>query len=611
MDNTAPNFRAMTDEELRAWKPSPPAIPDFKNMTDAELKAWKPSNQVQVQPEAEQQPTGALGTASAASGNFIGGFPVVGPIIKGGAERAAASIRSMMHGSSYDDELKAVQGYAARTTEENPTTSTVAGIGGAVAGTVPMVMAAPAAFGAGAGNLATRSLASTFSGGVLGGADAAVRSGGDMDSIKMGAGIGAGLGFVGPSFAAGAGRGMAAATNWWRNGRAPGASVPGLNRGATNYAIKALGDPAKRAALRADIDKLGPEGMLADVSPEWMGFAGGAASRPGMRDQIVNPLVARDTAKNVRLRADLDKTLGSPVVPSQVDDALTASQRSLGQEYDAVFRNARAVDTTPLAHSLEGSAVNLRGSAQRATNEIRKMLNIRGTDVLDPNPGTLHEVRKAIDGMMATNVDPNTARVLAATRGQVDDILTRSVPGIKSVDAKFAELARQREALTRGQQVLDSGRTAPRPAEVAQEVSEGALPRGEMVGPSASPLRLRQGARAEIDRVVGTNANDPAAMQRLVKSEGDWNRDRLRSLFGKDRADDALNAIDRETAFYRTSGRVTAGSDTALRNRFGNFLDKTAEPPRIPTDTTITGASLRGAQKLGQALLGVNSEAKA
>jgi hypothetical protein len=189
--------------------------------------------------------------------------------------------------------------------------------------------------------------------------------------------------------------------------------------------------------------------------------------------------------------------------------------------------------------------------------------------------------------------------------------LARAVPGIKDVDAQFAELARQNTALTRGQQVLESGRTAPRPQEVAQEVAQGALPQGNQIGPSAVPLRLRQGARAEIDRVVGTNANDPAAMQRLVKAEGDWNRDRLRTVFGQKNADAALDAIDRETRFYRTSNRVTSGSDTAMANRFGDFLDEAARPATIPTDTTVAGALLRGGQKVGQKVLGSNAEARA
>jgi hypothetical protein len=240
------------------------------------------------------------------------------------------------------------------------------------------------------------------------------------------------------------------------------------------------------------------------------------------------------------------------------------------------------------------------------------MLNVAGeADALDPNPYTLFQTRQAIDGLLTGEANPQVIRVLNNARRQVDETLARAVPGIKDVDARYAELARQNTALGRGQQVLESGRTAPRPEELAQEVAQGALPQGNQVGPSAVPLRLRQGARAEIDRVVGTNSNDPAALQRLVKSEGDWNRDRLRTVFGQGNADTALNAIDRETAFYRTSNRVTSGSDTAMGNRFGDFLDQAATPSKVPVEANIAGLLLRGAQKAAQGVAGSNAEARA
>jgi len=171
-------------------------------------------------------------------------------------------------------------------------------------------------------------------------------------------------------------------------------------------------------------------------------------------------------------------------------------------------------------------------------------------------------------------------------------------------------LSRQSEGLTRGGQVLDSGRTAIRPEDLAAEMQQGALPQGAQVGPSGVPRQMQTGARAEIDRIAGTNANDAVALQRLVKGEGDWNRDKLRTLFGP-QADDALNAIDRETIFNRTANRVTGGSDTAMASRFGNFLDRAAEPPRIPTETTMFGATARGLQRGMQKMLGTNAEARA
>jgi hypothetical protein len=78
-------------------------------------------------------------------------------------------------------------------------------------------------------------------------------------------------------------------------------------------------------------------------------------------------------------------------------------------------------------------------------------------------------------------------------------------------------------------------------------------------------MRLRQGARAEIERIVGTNANDRVALQRLIKGEGDWNRERLATLFGQDRADRLIRVLDNERTFAETSHAVTKNSASAER----------------------------------------------
>jgi hypothetical protein len=76
------------------------------------------------------------------------------------------------------------------------------------------------------------------------------------------------------------------------------------------------------------------------------------------------------------------------------------------------------------------------------------MLNIPGTDQLDPHPGALLATRNAIDGMMANEANPQVIRQLTMARQAVDGELGKAVPGIKDVDAKFQELARQSDALT-------------------------------------------------------------------------------------------------------------------------------------------------------------------
>lgn len=311
---------------------------------------------------------------------------------------------------------------------------------------------------------------------------------------------------------------------------------------------------------------LGPDAVVADLGPGLQARAAAIATMPGSgQKSIVDALAARRAGANVRIAGDVDATIGRSPIPSRVQAEIKANQQALGPEYEAAFKDASAVDTSGLALDLDSMAVNLRGDAQKAVKRVRSMLSVDGNpEYLDPNPYTLFQTRQAIDGMLDGTTDGNAIRALAAARKQVDDMLAGAVPGIKEVDAKFAELARQSEALQTGQQSLESGRTAPRPEELQDQYTQGALPQGAMVGPSAVPLRLSQGARAEIDRIIGNNINDVTAMKRIVAGEGNWNRDRLVTAFGEEKAARLLDILEREAKYAATDQLALQGSRTQV-----------------------------------------------
>lgn len=525
-------------------------------------------------PAAPEQPgpdnSDALSKIRTASGGILEGIPVIGPMIRGGVERAAAATIAPFSDETYGQVLERIQQGTQAEKKANPILDTTSQIAGAVGGTIPMVMAAPAAFGAGSAPWYLRSVASGFTGSGLGAADAAVRSGGDLEAIKSGAAWGGGLGLAAPGIGAAVGTGTRMLAN--RFGPQAGSLAQRLfTRAAT--------DDNVASNLGPRLSELGPDALPMDLGPNLQRQAGALASQPGEAQEIVRRSVAaRDMGANARIQGAVDDTLGPPTALQKIEDQITRNMDTLGPQYEEVFRKARAVNTSRIAENLESKIVNLRGDAQKAAQKVRDMLNITGTSELDPSPYTLFQTRQAIDGMLATEANPKVIGVLTDARRAIDTQLTISVPGIKKIDARFAELARQRESLQRGQQTLDSGRTSPRPSELAREVQEGALPQGDMFGPSAVPLRLREGARAEIDRIIGTNANDRVALQRLIKGEGDWNRARLSTLFGKEKADKIIAVLDRERLFADTSQIVTRNSETRARLAASGEVAPTRQP---------------------------------
>lgn len=402
-------------------------------------------------------------------------------------------------------------------------------------------------------------------------------------------------------------------------------AVPAVQAMLPNARDAALSEIGKAAAadnltpeqMRARLQELGPEAMIADLGPNFQGQTGAIANIPGRGNEIVrSALNDRNAGANARLDASLEQ-LGPRVIPSQVDDALHAGQRTIGPQYDDVMQTATRVDTQPLADSLDALVVNTRGPEQQAVRNVRGYLNIPGTNELDPSPQALHATREAIDGLLKTEQNPNVIRQLTTARQEVDDVLVRSAPGIKDVDAQYSELARQREALTEGTRALDSGRTAPRPEELAGRLTEGAIPQGNMVGPSAVPLRLSQGARADIDRIVGTNRNDIVAMNNLIKGEGDWNRAKLVSLFGEERATQLLRVLENEKAYADTRNFATGNSLSANRLQYQKAYGGSGDRMSIPEYYgaggilgAIRGAGVKGVEKIASLLMGSRGEAR-
>jgi hypothetical protein len=509
---------------------------------------------------------GALNRINAATNATLA--PVIDPLLPDSYQKLDGGTWD----ERYEQALAIQDGKDQAFHNEHPYVDTGLNVAGGVAGTIPAIMAAPAAFGAGGGGLLLRSGISAATGGAMGGADAAVRSDGDLEQTGLGFGVGAGLGLIGPSVGKAVGAGARAVMDKYRSWNA--AKIANVNPNAFTFLRRALTDDGlDAAAVQQRMGDMGPDAMLADLGPNLQKQAGAIAATPGRGQEIVrSALDDRATGANPRINATIDDNFGPARIPSALDAEAAANQQAVDPAYRQAFAQARPYDVGPIASDLERQINVLRGDPQRALQRVRGMLNIHNSNVLDTNPVTMFNTRQAIDGLLKTEADPKVIAALTDVRQMIDDGLTRAVPQIKEADATFAELARQREAVGRGQQVLDSGRTAPRPQELAQEVQEGALPQGMQVGPSAVPLRLSQGARAEIERIVGTNANDIVAMNRLIKGEGDWNRSRLATLFGPEKADKVFKVLENERIFADTTNTVTRNSESAARIAAQNEL---------------------------------------
>jgi len=420
-----------------------------------------------------------------------------------------------------------------------------------------------------------------------------------IDNAMSGAGTGAAIGTAMPVIGAAAGGLYRAAT------AVGGRNIEGVNR-AGSAAMRAAAQ-ADEAGLRA-LPTMGPEAMLPDAGPSMLGLAQGAATSNGPgRSALVNALAQRDAGTGQRLASAVDGAIGPAPIPSRVETGIRASRRALSPQYEAALENARAVNTRPIADSIEAMIPDARGPVRTALEQVRSDLNIPGnTAQLDPSPRALLNVRHAIDDALE-GAPGNVKAALQGLRRSVDDELAAKVPGVKAVDARYAELARQSEGLERGQTIFDTSRAAAiRPAELADEIAAGAIPQGQMVGPSAVPMRVRQGARAELDRVVGTQVNDLNAMERTLGTPQDWNQQKAALVFGQEPVDQIVKAIRTNRTFRNSLQRIAQGSDTAARTESAKLLEA---GEGIKGDSTAVGLATMAFQRIARAMMGANSRA--
>lgn len=394
---------------------------------------------------------------------------------------------------------------------------------------------------------------------------------------------------------------------------APGAGVVG--EGAYRGLASQRGIPARLLeSARADAPGLqeivagtrGPNAMLPDVGFSMRGTAQGAVLDPkgqGQRDLITN-LTLRNEGVPQRVAGSVDRIFGPAEVPSHIQRDVVAPQvEALTPHYQTAYQNARAVNTEPIANWLDSEIPNATGQARAQLQRIRRDLEIEGAPGnLDPYAGKLGAIRSDITGMLRQDaatpggtMQDNTRRLLQQAERHMTGELQRAVPGIHGLDSMRAELGAQERALATdspGSRIFDTSREGViRPAEMQDFLARSTVPKGVLTQ-TEEPLRLRQAARAELDRIVGTNKNDLNALERVLAEPQDYNSQKLAMMFGQDRADAIASVLRNERRGRETHTAVVGGSQTAQRSAAMKGLDEASG--RLGLSTSPTGLIARG-----------------
>jgi hypothetical protein len=487
----------------------------------------------------------------------------------GMADRAAAVGKTLTGGSpSYSDALKEVTDESKLIRENNPQMSVAADVTGGMAGglglaklgltMMPRVAKAPwwgqalTAGGEGAVQGGLQGAGNTYSGNPM---DYAENTG-------KGALMGGVLSLPGPIIGQVAGAAAKGVQNMWGDKY----GIPGTLATAAN---------TDRATL-ATLQNRGARAMLTEGGPAMKGTAQGAvlpgpggSMGPGQA-ALENNLTARDRSASQAITGELNQTVGPAPIPSYVETGIRDRMQGLSPEYTRVLSQAGPMDTAPTARWMDGKISETVGETRKTLKTLRADLDVEGTPgTLDTNPIKVQNVRSEVKAMLREpeKYNSKTLAALKELNDQLDNELQTKIPGIRELDSQYAELGAQERAIgtkSEGSRAFDKGReTVSRPEELADTLRETAQPKGVNVGPSAEPFRLRQAARADLERIVAGNKNDLLVLENMLGKEQDWNAQKLAVMFGPEKGARIMDVLDNERMYRESFQEIVKGAKTA------------------------------------------------
>jgi hypothetical protein len=603
--------KPVTDPALLAALEAPESAPQGKPVTDPALLA-------QLEGSGEAKPAAPVADDSRGTLQKIR-EAIHAPtrilengLLLGLGDRARAGMGAILSGGGYGDNLKQEQAETEKYQTEHPIGATAADVvGGALA---PIGAVGAATKGA---SLGAKTIYAALTGGGIGALQGGLGSKDWTDVAQtakdtgIGGFVGGSIGAVLPGTGALIGKGVSTVANAIRG------KADGMSRSASNHLVNAL-EADTPAAVRSELDRLGPDAMLADAGPAFLGKAQGASlnSDEG-RTILFNALKNRDQGTNSRVMGDVERALGPAEDPQAVTNAIIAHRRTVDNvAYPAALDTAPPVRTGRIMQDLEDFIPHAVGLERRALENLREMMtryenraridpftgrqeiNGRGEMVWDRVPvaqdeaHVLHKVKQELDNVIEHNAAGLGVPAAAFTREQyaltqmrhaLNETLEHQVPGYAAANRRSAQLARRADAVKEGTQYLGEGKTTPSPSRFLDDFEQ--LEAGERIA-------FGKGSRGEIDRKLGTKANDLQALRRELQGEGGWNTDKIGIVHGDDAARELMQSVERNLKFRDTHTKVSENSQTEIRRAAREQMKPQAESkekPLVGPDSSIPG----------------------
>ena len=416
--------------------------------------------------------------------------------------------------------------------------------------------------------------------------DAAAKAAGSGKDIDWGnAAKSAAVGFAAPL----AQTAISGAITAGRNFTGLGNNVTTLNPNARDLMMSSL---KREGTNPQNIQNLHPDFTLAEANRGLLAEAQGAVRQnPGGMSPLVETMKTRNEGVNKSLNQNVNSILG----PEGLDQkTYSAALREEGKAVvDPIYKNVWETAKPVESQSIVSKIDELLAKTEPTTAEGRLLANIRSKLVAQPaQPGTpaqriprklpngtiyetkpattptpeqyvsdpqiLHSVKYDL-GQILKFGDPEMGIVANSVKngagktvyGELNGLLKNKVPRYEEATNKAEEFINRVQGVKQGYELFRGGENATHPTVFNDIIKEGNI--GDITA----------GARARISNALGTKENDLSALRDILKGSGDFNRQNLERLYGKEAVDRLAGEVSAKSQMRTNYGKIASGSETA------------------------------------------------
>lgn len=361
-----------------------------------------------------------------------------------------------------------------------------------------------------------------------------------------------------------------------------------VNRTTENQAADLMGEVLAADGLTSQeayskLQKLGSEGILADVGPNLTGTADVLAIDIGQVKKKSSAILKSrqmgssdgQSSQQDRIMDDTAGILG--VEPSEFRGTIKSMNNARLEKAKPLYEEAEQV---PVEMTEELKSLFKRGSVKRAMKKVKNIADEQGIDLGDinwnnPTLKQIDTLKQSLDQQVGVKkrAGNNEWRLINNTKNELLGIIDAQNPAYKRARNTWESDTKTMEAADYGRRIL---------REDAEEVAENVA----NMSTTERDSFVMGAIKAIEDKVLAT-PDVANAMKRIVGSPA--LRKKLRNAFPDDESfDEFISTMEREATFSNTQALVGQGSQTEIRRLARERLGMAAEGKGI-VEMTVDG----------------------